>query len=131
MATKRVLSVGQCAPDQASLVRFFKSHFDVAVESSRLPADTLEILRRGGIDLVVINRKLDEDYTDGLETLKAIKADPQLAGIPVMIVSNYPEAHEEAIQHGGEYGFGKLELQRPETIERVRPFLEQSISAAG
>jgi hypothetical protein len=48
-----------------------------------------------------------------------------------MIISNYPEAQEEAVRFGAVYGFGKLELLRPEAIERVRPFLEQSVSAAG
>ena len=41
------------------------------------------------VDLVLVNRKLDADYSDGMEILKAIKADSALAPVPVMLVSNY------------------------------------------
>ncbi len=119
---KRVLNVGQCGPDTHSLTRFLTQHFDVEIVSTKLPADTLAALRGGDFALVLINRKLDEDYTDGLEILKAIKADAALAAVPAMLVSNYPEAHDEAMACGGERGFGKLELNA-DTAARLRPLL--------
>jgi two-component system chemotaxis response regulator CheY len=121
--SKRVLSVGQCMPDQSSINRLIRTHFDAEVVAADLPADALARLRSGAFDLVLINRKLDADYSDGIEILKSIKADPQLKSVPVMLVTNYPEHHEAAVAAGGEYGFGKQELGQPATIERLQRFL--------
>jgi two-component system chemotaxis response regulator CheY len=72
---------------------------------------------------VLINRKLDADYSDGIEILKLIKADATVADVPVMIVTNYPEHQDAAIAAGGIRGFGKLEYDRPETKERLAAVL--------
>lgn len=120
---RKVLSVGQCEPDSAALKRFLDQHFSVEIERAKLPADAIEKMKARGYDLVLINRKLDEDYSDGVEILKTIKRDSALAATPVMIVSNHDDAQQEAVSHGGVYGFGKLEYQKPETIERLKPFL--------
>lgn len=120
---KRVLSVGQCVPDQAAISRLLRTHFQPEVATADLAIDALAQLRAGAFDLVLINRKLDADYSDGLEILKAIKADPQLAATPVMLVTNYAEHQEAAVAAGGVPGFGKLEYQRPETLEKLRAYL--------
>jgi two-component system chemotaxis response regulator CheY len=96
----------------------------VEVTRTRLPKDTLEALRSQKFDLVLINRKLDEDYSDGLEILQTIKADPTLNSVPVMLVTNYEEHQKASVTAGGEYGFGKLEYDKPETRERLAKFLE-------
>jgi len=120
---RKVLSVGQCDPDSAALARFLGQHFSVAIERAALPDEALDKLRSGPYDLVLINRKLDADYTDGAEILKAIKNDEALAKTPVMVVSNYEEAQLQAVALGAEYGFGKLEFAKPEVVERLKPFL--------
>ena len=121
---KRVLNVGQCDPDHATICRYLTREFDVEIERARLPADTLSALRGGAFDLVLINRKLDEDYSDGIEILRAIKTDPALASVPVMLVTNYPEHQQAAVNAGAAYGFGKLEFAQPETRDRLAKFLE-------
>jgi len=122
--SKRVLSVGQCGPDHAGIVAFLSRHFPgVEVDTAKLPADTMEKLHAGPYDLILVNRKLDEDYSDGLEIIKAIKADPELKATPVMLVTNYEEHQDAAVAIGAERGFGKLEYGEPETIERVRAVL--------
>ncbi len=125
MATQTVLSVGQCGPDTTSISRFLNQHFEVNLLTADLPADSLETLRNQAVDLVLINRKLDADYTDGMVILEAIKADPELAGIPVMIVSNFEDAQKAAVEAGAEYGFGKLEYDLPATRDRVAAALSQ------
>ena len=120
---RKVLSVGQCEPDSAALKRFLDQHFRVSIERAKLPDEALKKLRSGRFDLVLINRKLDEDYSDGTEIVKTIKSDSELAKTPVMIVSNHDDAQQEAIGFGAEYGFGKLEYSKPETVERLKPFL--------
>ena len=54
----------------------------------------------GDIDLVVVNRKLDMDYSDGIEIIRQIKAEPALAATPVMLITNYPEHQDAAEQLG-------------------------------
>jgi CheY-like chemotaxis protein len=120
---KKVLDVGQCDPDHASIRRFLEGRFEVEVVRAHGPDDALAALRSEPYDLVLVNRKLDRDYTDGIEILKQIKADRELAKIPVMLVTNYPEHQNLAVAAGGERGFGKLEYEKPETAERLAKFL--------
>ena len=101
------------------------SRYDVQVLRADALEDTLEILKKGGVDLVLINRKLDIDYSDGVAILKVIKADPHLSTIPVMIITNYPEHQEAAVALGAEYGFGKLQYQEVGTHERLSRFLDR------
>jgi len=105
--SKHVLDVGNCEPDLATITRFLTSNFDCTVEQAHGPEDTLNKLRAGSYDLVTINRKLDRDYTDGVEILKAIKADAEISSVPVMIVTNLPEHQDAAVALGAERGFGK------------------------
>jgi CheY-like chemotaxis protein len=121
--TKRVLSVGQCVPDQSSINRLIRNHFDAEVVGADSPAEALAQMRGGRFDLVLVNRKLDADYSDGLEIVKAIKADPELKSAAVMLVTNYPEHQRAAVDAGAEYGFGKQELGLPATVEKLRTFL--------
>lgn len=123
--TKRVLDVGNCGPDLASIKGFLTRHFDCEVVQAHGPEDALAELRRDDFDLVLINRKLDRDYSDGIEIVKQIKADPELSGLPVMLVTNYPEHQDAAVAVGAERGFGKLALGSAETRECLRPFLEE------
>lgn len=119
-----VLDVGNCVPDHASIKRMLQANFDVEVLQTHQAQDTLALLRRQPVDLVLINRKLDCDYSDGSEILKQIKSDPQLEKTPVMIVTNHAEHQQSATALGAEYGFGKLELQAAATQERLAKFLK-------
>ena len=55
----KVLSVGQCRPDNAAIGHFLKSNFEVEVLTADLPADCMQTLASETVDLVLINRKLD------------------------------------------------------------------------
>jgi CheY-like chemotaxis protein len=123
MPVRTVLDVGNCVPDHASIKRLLTSHYDVEVLQTHASDDTLALLRNRSVDLVLINRKLDCDYSDGTEILKLLKADPQLAKTPVMIITNYAEHQDAAVALGAERGFGKLELQHPATREQLNTFL--------
>ncbi|MBS0210513.1 MAG: response regulator [Planctomycetes bacterium] len=122
---KRVLDVGQCVPDHAAIRRLVEGTFGAEVVQTHGPEDTLAALTGGHFDLVLINRKLDADYTDGIEILKQIKADPRIAAVPVMLVTNYAEHQQASVAAGGAPGFGKAELSQPETHERLRKYLEK------
>lgn len=120
---KRILDVGNCGPDHAAIKQFFTQHFDCDLMRADRAEDALAQLESGPVDLVVVNRKLDIDYSDGLEVIRQIKANPSMASTPVMLITNYPEHQDKAIQIGALRGFGKLEFGKPEAIARVREAL--------
>jgi CheY-like chemotaxis protein len=120
---KRVLDIGNCAPDHAAIRQMIESRFAATVEQAHEAEEVFARLRAEPFDLVLINRKLDADYSDGLAIIQQIKADPELCEIPVMLITNYPEHQQRAIASGALPGFGKQALQNPTTFERLRGIL--------
>lgn len=121
--TKRVLNVGQCGPDTASLTACITGNFDAVLIPAATTDEALEKLRSESFDLVLVNRKLDADYTDGTILIERMQADPDINTTPIMLVSNFADAQEAAVELGAEYGFGKAELDQPETINRLAKYL--------
>ncbi|EGF25373.1 response regulator [Rhodopirellula baltica] len=120
---KTLVDCGNCGPDFNAIRQMVTSHFDAAVLQTHGAEDTIELLKKREVDLVTVNRKLDRDYTDGLDVIKQIKSDPDLAKVPVMLVTNYDEHQEAAMNEGAERGFGKLEIGSDKTIEQLKPYL--------
>ena len=122
---KRVLDVGNCVPDHRAVAAVIQSHFDAEVVQTHDLQDTVAMLRGEPFDLVLVNRKLDCDYSDGLDIIKHIKQDPELGDVPVMMLTNFPQYQRLAIEAGAIEGFGKQSLHAPETVQRLRPFLAE------
>jgi two-component system chemotaxis response regulator CheY len=110
--------------DHVPLSRLLTKHFNVEIDTAALADEALEKLRESEFDLVLINRKLGADYSDGMEIIRAMKADENLSAVPAMLVSNYPEAQQAAIAIGAERGFGKSELDSAQVVERLTAFLK-------
>ena len=122
---KRVLDVGNCDPDHASIRRMIEGRFEAAVDRAEKLDDALVALRSRAYDLVLVNRKLDIDYSDGLAVIQAIKADAALAATPCMLVTNHAEHQQTAVAAGAEPGFGKDQLDDEETLRRLSQFLAE------
>ena len=122
--SKRVLSVGQCVPDDGKILQFLTSHFDVQMIRSVDKEDALARIQTESFNLILVNRKLDIDYTDGMAVIQAIQDNPDINTTPVMLISNYADAQEKAIQAGAEQGFGKMEFNKPDVLERLGKFLK-------
>jgi len=120
---KTLVDCGNCGPDFNSIRQMVTSHFQATVLQTHGMEDTVELLRNRKVDLVIVNRKLDRDYSDGLEIIKSIKSDPEIADVPVMLLTNYDEHQQAAVAEGATYGFGKLEIGNDETIEKLKPYL--------
>lgn len=116
---RHILDVGNCQPDHAALAGFLTGHFDCQVVQAHGLNDALAELRSRPYDLVLVNRKLDRDYTDGIDVIREIKAVAELASVPCMLITNYPEHQEAAVGVGALRGFGKGELSQPETLETL------------
>jgi CheY-like chemotaxis protein len=123
MTAKRVLNVGQCAADNWSISRTLESEFSVEVVPVSTASEALAKLRQESFALVLVNRILDRDGSSGLDLIRKVKADEKLAEVPIMLVSNYADAQQQAAKVGAAPGFGKAELGTPEMLERVRGFL--------
>ena len=88
---KRVLDVGNCVPDHAAIRSLLEGTFGAEVVQTHTPEDTLTKLKAGAFDLVLVNRKLDQDYSDGMDIITSIKADAALAMTPIMLITNYED----------------------------------------
>ena len=123
MSTKKVLSLGQCSADHYSISSLLHRQLGAEV----VAVDTFDAaaaeLRRGGFDLVLVNRVLNRDGSSGLEAIAELKRDESLAQVPVMLVSNHRDAQEQAAALGALPGFGKSSLGSPQTVARLRTAL--------
>ena len=120
---KTLVDCGNCGPDYNAIRQMAKSQFGASVVQSHSAEQTLELLRNREVALVTVNRKLDRDYSDGLEVIKQIKSDPEVGNVPVMLVTNYDEHQQTAIEAGAVRGFGKLAINDPATHELLQPYL--------
>ncbi|MEM6363025.1 MAG: response regulator [Planctomycetota bacterium] len=126
--SRTLVDCGNCGPDFNSIRQMVKSNFDCAVIQTHGAEDTLEILKQRKVDLVTVNRKLDRDYTEGMDVIRALKADPDTASVPVMLVTNYDEHQEAAVAEGAIEGFGKLDLDSEATLSKLAPHLNGALS---
>ncbi len=118
---KTVLVVGNCLPDNFTVGRWFKKHFDVEFVKARNRKATIKILDRDSFDLVLVNRVFDSDGGDGLELIsELIRLRPNG---PVMLLSNFPDSQAEAEQLGAVPGFGKAELKKADSISKMKRVL--------
>lgn len=123
---KTIMSVGQCNPDHNGLANFLTKNFECNIIRINSTHEAITALQKQGVDLVLVNRKLDVDYTDGTILIEKMQKDTKLRQIPIMLISNYLESQEEAIRLGAVRGFGKSEYKSEETIKRVAEILKVS-----
>jgi len=124
MPSKRILSVGQCAADHWMIERALREHFDVEITPAETSAEAIAELQQQPATLVLINRIFDADGASGLDLIRRLQADERLKAVPVMLISNYEDAQEEAVRLGAAKGFGKAALGQPAMIERIGKFVK-------
>jgi two-component system chemotaxis response regulator CheY len=124
MSAKKVLSLGQCMADHTGISWLLSSHFGAEAMPAATFEDALAKLRQDDFVLVLVNRILDYDGQRGLDFITRLKEDEQLRTLPVMLVSNYEDAQQEAVARGALPGFGKAELRQPQTLGRLRAVLD-------
>ena len=112
---KTVLDVGNCDMDHGSLRAMLEANFQVSLLRAHTAEEAFDLLQSQEIDLLLVNRKLDRDQSDGLAMIKLVKAHPELSGTACMLISNFDQYQQQAMESGAEPGFGKQRLQAPET----------------
>lgn len=121
--SRKVLDVGQCNADNSRITNLLKRNFDVEIHRCHSHDEAFSVALDTAFDLVLINRILDADGTEGMKVLSTLKSAAVTSNVPVMIVSNYKEAQEQAIAHGAVEGFGKSKLDSEETLAMLAQYL--------
>ncbi len=117
-----VLSIGQCRPDHAGISYYLKSNFAAEVDAAATEADALHYLQHGTYQLILVNRVLDADGSDGMALIERL-CKSEYSATPVMLVSNYPDWQQRAVSVGAVDGFGKAELNTAGTREKISAVL--------
>lgn len=125
-----VLDVGNCDPDHGRIRVLLERRFAVAVDRVMFVPEALARLADRTYALVLVNRLIFADGSDGLKLIEAMQADGRLRGTPVMMVSNFPDAQARAVAAGAVPGFGKAALDAPETLARLARYLPTRAPAA-
>ncbi len=113
--TRKILDVGQCNADHSRITDLLNKHFDVEIYRAHSHDEAIQMALDHAMDLILINRLLDSDSTPGMDVLNSLKTNPSTSNTPVMLVSNYQDAQDAAIQSGAVIGFGKAKLDTEET----------------
>ena len=61
-----------------------------------------------------------------MDVLASLKSNPASADAPVMIVSNYQDAQDKAMENGAVEGFGKSALGSAETLAKLKQYLGEA-----
>jgi CheY-like chemotaxis protein len=125
---KRALSVGNCSMDESTFRRTLDRHFGAELEAVDSAEEAVALLRQQKFDLVLVNRVFDRDGDEGLALIQRMKGDADLAALPVMLISNYPNFQTQAEQMGAVPGVGKSTLSTKESIDRLSAFLASDSS---
>jgi DNA-binding response OmpR family regulator len=122
---RKVLSVGQCSADDATLRRVLTERYpEVEVIAVDTASEGFVQARTGEYALILVNRIFDADGESGLELIRELKAETATAAVPVMLVSNFADAQARAVATGALQGFGKATLTSPNTQALLDPLLK-------
>jgi two-component system, chemotaxis family, chemotaxis protein CheY len=127
--SKKIALVGHCGPDSSYLrMTVAKAGRDFQVVSADDDAELKQQLE-DGVDLLLLNRELDYGFDErtGVALIQRIRA--AYPNVKTMLVSNYPDAQQAALQAGALPGFGKRELGSPRVLELIRAALEEQPAA--
>jgi DNA-binding NarL/FixJ family response regulator len=114
----RILSIGQCHIDGPRIKRVLRQHLGAVVEEADSASEAASKARHSRYDLILINRELDRDHSSGVDLVSELVAINSRT--PVMIVSDFENAQQSAMQHGAVRGFGKSDLESIETLSQLR-----------
>jgi two-component system, chemotaxis family, chemotaxis protein CheY len=126
--SRTILLVGHCGPDSWAL----KTAISRIVPGSSVELVNDERSLQASLpqaDLLLVNRILDGDFGmgQGATLISRLLQTGILARF--MLISNYPEAQQEAVAAGAMPGFGKSEMYSAKATELIRAALGESTTA--
>lgn len=120
---KRVGLVGHCSPDSSHLTMAVRGAVPDAQVIRVVDDATTDKLLAEGVDLLLINRAMEHGYSAeiGTDYLKALKQ--KAPGVKMMLITNFPDVQEHAVQLGALLGFGKNAVMSAETKKKLQDAL--------
>jgi CheY-like chemotaxis protein len=119
---KNVLVVGHCDLDNPQITSLLQKNFSTNVVSVKMLKKVIEHLEKQDYDLVIINRIGAFDQESGLELIEKIKEDGRFQS-PLMMITNYKDQMDKAVEKGAVSGYGKDKLHDKDTIELLSRYL--------
>lgn len=123
--TATVISAGQCGFDSGGISRMIGN-----VGGSVITTDSMQTTLAKALEiqpnLILINRIFDATGESGLECIKKFKEDKGLQNLPLMLISNYEDAQQQAVALGALRGFGKRSLSDKAVIQLLKQILQSS-----
>ena len=119
---KNVLIVGHCDLDNPQITSLLQKNFSTNVVSVKMLKKVIEHLEKQDYDLVIINRIGAFDQESGLELIEKIKVDGRFKS-PLMMITNYKDQMDNAVEKGAVPGYGKDKLYDKDTIELLSKYL--------
>ncbi|MFA5083952.1 MAG: response regulator [Candidatus Paceibacterota bacterium] len=114
--------------DEAFLANLLKSRLEkegLVTQVARDGEEALKLLKEAKFDLVLLDIILPK--LSGFEVLESMQADPQLQGVPVMIISNLGQ--ESDISRGQSLGtveyFVKAKVSIDDLVVHVKKYLKE------
>ena len=121
---KNVLIVGHCDLDNPQITSLLEKNFSTNVTRVKLLKNVIEHLEKQDCDLVIINRIGAFDQESGLELIEKIKVDGRFKS-PLMMITNYKDQMDMAVEIGAVPGYGKDKLHDKETIELLSKYFRE------
>lgn len=120
---KRVLDVGNCSFDHGSIKSLVEDNFDAVVVQANDADEASRQLAGSGFDLVLVNRVFDRNGASGLDLIRELASHVDSSAPPVMLVTNFDDYQDQAVQLGAIRGFGKSELKDRATLDKLGVYL--------
>ena len=121
---KKVVLVGHCGPDSSYLrIAISKASKDIQILSADDENELSQILAQQP-DLLLVNRELEFGFAErhGVKLIEMLSK--QKPPVKMMLISNFPEAQQEAVKAGAVLGFGKREVGTPKVTEILQAVLQ-------
>ncbi len=120
---KIVLDIGNCDADHGFITAMLKSNLEANVIRAHKLHDAIEALEENEVDLILINRLLDVDGSEGMIVFRELKSNPSFETIPMMLITNFEEHQTNAIAEGAVRGFGKAAISSDESLAAIKEAL--------
>lgn len=120
---KRVLDVGNCGFDHGSIKSLVESNFDAEVVQAHNLDEAISQLDDLDFDLTLVNRVFDRNGESGLDLIRKITGASSSRPTTVMLITNYANYQDEAVELGAVPGFGKSQLSEQATLDKLRVHL--------
>jgi DNA-binding response OmpR family regulator len=114
----KILDIGQCGFDGPAMSQLFQEKLHAKVDNAPNADEAKRHLADRKYNLALVNRLLAADGSSGIELIDMLVKSG--CTTPLMLVSDLPEAQDAAVSHGALRGFGKSDLEDPQTLELIR-----------